>query len=802
MAEVESSVADESLAQSEAPDEQQTHNMTVGIRRQANGTIGSVYSGNKIRHLKKEDGIPLWRKDIQYQFLKLVFEDTTPVFTRWPDGVKGLDFADIYIDAMARSSKTSKILKDKLQSDKKAAISMAMVCLLVNFGRMNTTLNFFPEMRAQLRTYHSIPSLQATQDPNAYKQLQDAPRLKSILKGASEDVDQPNTLDRIKRQAKPRTNPVNLIFVLAQYAPKVSEMHFFPPRDFFDLVMRGTLSSRSRAKAFLWLMWWYLESDFSAQAALDNPFGPGLDGEGTGGLPIKVPQFESLTEEQANEENVDTQSELDYGEAKRLERKRILEDDEPLPRVPKRSKKGLPDLLDDEASGDLSGRGDGRLSTMSTPLHPSTKRHPLDDEDDYQTPGQSARSRSKRPKRESSLNRSLGQQRLILRTKMENTPDAASPAPPGSGHPILNRFVTETTQPTSARRPRPLTQHQLAVEQNRRQRIEYILAKRKSEAYRVLRAKRESEIPIVRYGRRLSNLPEGYDTDEEEKAWGKGGLVPKPDEEEDFGESASYFLSVIRKAARRLDRWDYDDANGPRRDRKAEREERQKAREMRLAMDNSGDLAGRIPSSARSRARAARNAKRKLANAAASTPSAKEPGAASSSRSKANRNRSQRDAEDAVASTPNAAKDGLEAPGRDHELSPMPGSTHLGDDDEGEEGLDDIDRELLGEGSGDDDGAPTPAARTSRPAEPGYEDSFMEAGDADEDAEGLSSDDNDDEEVDDEDLDEGEAEVDADENSSTLEGGNGYAASETSSVAGAEGDTVLADDKDEPMTDI
>ena len=38
----------------------------VGTRRQANGTIGSVYSGNKIRHLKKDDGVPLWRKDIQY----------------------------------------------------------------------------------------------------------------------------------------------------------------------------------------------------------------------------------------------------------------------------------------------------------------------------------------------------------------------------------------------------------------------------------------------------------------------------------------------------------------------------------------------------------------------------------------------------------------------------------------------------------------------------------------------------------------------------------------------------------------
>lgn len=143
MADVESSIADDSFLQPDLQDDplNPTASATVGTRRQPNGTIGSVYSGNKIKHLKKEDGIPLWRKDIQYQFLKEVFEDKTPVFTRYSDGQKNVEFADIYIDAMARSSKTSKILKDKLQNDKPAAVSMAMVCLLVNFGRMNTTLN-------------------------------------------------------------------------------------------------------------------------------------------------------------------------------------------------------------------------------------------------------------------------------------------------------------------------------------------------------------------------------------------------------------------------------------------------------------------------------------------------------------------------------------------------------------------------------------------------------------------------------------------------------------------------------------
>ena len=110
-------------------------------RRNANGSVSSVYSGNKIRHLKKDDGEPLWRKDIQYDFLRTVFADDRPVFHRISDGSYGYSFADIYLEAMARSTKCSKILKDKLLSDRPAAINMAMVCLLVNVGRMNTTLN-------------------------------------------------------------------------------------------------------------------------------------------------------------------------------------------------------------------------------------------------------------------------------------------------------------------------------------------------------------------------------------------------------------------------------------------------------------------------------------------------------------------------------------------------------------------------------------------------------------------------------------------------------------------------------------
>lgn len=121
-----------------------SHTMTVAhTRRNANGTVGSVYSGNKIRHLKKEDGIPLWRRDIQLNFLECVFNDSTKCFTKASAPEKGPvhTFADIYVDAMARSSKTSKILKEKLLADQEGAMHMAMICLLVNVGRMNTTLN-------------------------------------------------------------------------------------------------------------------------------------------------------------------------------------------------------------------------------------------------------------------------------------------------------------------------------------------------------------------------------------------------------------------------------------------------------------------------------------------------------------------------------------------------------------------------------------------------------------------------------------------------------------------------------------
>ncbi|CAI6341765.1 unnamed protein product [Periconia digitata] len=592
-----------------------TANSTT-VRRNANGSVSSVYSGNKIRHLKKEDGVPLWRKDIQYDFLKQVFEDDQKVFTK-PDGSKGHTFADIYLDAMAKSSKCSKILKDKLLTERPAAINMAMVCLLVNVGRMNTTLNFFPEMRAQLRTYHSIPSLQAHQDPNAYKQLQDAPRLKSILKGATEDHEQPSTIEDIREKTVPRTNPVNLIFVLSQYAPKISELHFLPPRDFFDLVMRPNLSSKSRATAFLWLMWWYLESDFSNEAALNNPFGAGQHGPSDEGsapsMPIKCPAFEFLTPEQEALENVDTVDEKNFGEIKRKERTAILQSDmAPIVTGPKRpNKKAFNQnpvfsvLAEDGSStpgrdrqspSQSSARGRGKLAkslierdypsdldstrSASPPgsvyntgkkATPNMRINTLLNED---TP--SSTPAPKGPGRGNwSRSRTSGVRAFKSKLDQANSQDGQSPSGNAATFAGPHGFYLPLNgSDPSHKRTRPLTQHQLAVEQYRRRRVEVILDRVIRKEYQAAAARRKKQSSFLRAWIRCKGMQDGYDTDEETSvqqdtdAGNKAnppipaGLVPInfADEVDDKGEEAYYRHKMLTRAMRRIDRWEENKA--------------------------------------------------------------------------------------------------------------------------------------------------------------------------------------------------------------------------------------------------
>ena len=101
----------------------------------------SIYVFAKTPQIKKPDGKPLLRKDIQYALLSDIFWNEQEVFTSSYDASQPkLTFANLYIESMARSSKCSRVVREKLLLDRELAISVAMVSLLVNVGKMNTTL--------------------------------------------------------------------------------------------------------------------------------------------------------------------------------------------------------------------------------------------------------------------------------------------------------------------------------------------------------------------------------------------------------------------------------------------------------------------------------------------------------------------------------------------------------------------------------------------------------------------------------------------------------------------------------------
>lgn len=410
-------------------------------------------------------------------------------------------------------------------------------------------------MRAQLRTYHAIPSLQAHQDPNSYKQLQDAPRLKSILKGASEDRPEPNSLEKIKLKEIPRTNPVNLIFVLAQFAPKITELHFPTSRDFYDLIMRTSLSSKSRADAFLWLMWHYLESDFTEEGAAENPFGEGVEYDPA----LKnqgIPKFHILTPEQEELENIDTQEEIDYGHAKMRERKRIIEADQAAFQAehgpPKRGPKPKLHLPPDDSSpAAFIGRirpkyedGGASPATMMGRIRPK-----------YESDMDSTRS-TPPPRGMTAAN-----------MRIHSVLNTGSKGRGGLKHQIIEGSspIAEPTGP-QMRRARPLTAHQIAVERNRNQRVEYILTRGLRKAHHKARKLRKQEGAFLRAMNRMKAVRDPFVDSEGEESFtrdplpfrerGFVGLVQLETEEEDFGEEVSAYAAAFRRMGRRLNRWD------------------------------------------------------------------------------------------------------------------------------------------------------------------------------------------------------------------------------------------------------
>lgn len=391
-------------------------------------------------------------------------------------------------------------------------------------------------MRAQLRTYHAIPSLQAYQDTHAYKQLQDAPRLKSILKGGAEDRQEPGSLNKIKARDVPRTNPVNLLFVICSTAAKVAELHFPPGQEFHDLVMKTNYSSKSRAKAFLWIMWFYLESDFTEEGCEENPFGSGVD-YGVDVANQGVPRLIEMEPEEEEAENVDTQVEYDFGKEKQKLRATILEADQ--------------QLIDQNKRGSRPARVFAEDGPAILPrIRPSRNESDMD----------STRS-TPPPKMLSAMPKGSSRRGASLKYQIV---EGSSPA--GPGHQGLDGVIS--------RKPRPPTAHQLAVERNRNQRVEHTLDQGLRKEHHKARKARRKESAIARAWKRVSSIEdwlEDSDPDEDMqrqllshgikephgkfRTKGIGGFAQLVEEKDDFGEEAAATSAALRRSIRRLHRW-------------------------------------------------------------------------------------------------------------------------------------------------------------------------------------------------------------------------------------------------------
>ncbi|KAG7698550.1 hypothetical protein KL929_002846 [Ogataea haglerorum] len=310
----------------------------------------SVLTNSRTRHLKKADGEPYWRKDIRFVFVMKLFFNNWRIFSNpfkksgenfdWPEHFKyykdefgaehfndgtRLTFFELYLITLMKSSKVSKVLKDRLSHDLSYALNFSVISILVNIGRLNTTVNFDHAMKSQFRTYHSVPSLHVgdhtsifekfyvlhpvearlkTEDTKNYfpmsavKPLQDTPRIKSILKSIN-DLNQevPKNFKEfilgMNEDNKFHLNVVSLLFLLCVHEYEIGKL-FFPTSQqlpqsetdnmghagfatssgslFNDIWLKTESDPNDEVERFLWLVYLFLETDFKADKILANPF--------------------------------------------------------------------------------------------------------------------------------------------------------------------------------------------------------------------------------------------------------------------------------------------------------------------------------------------------------------------------------------------------------------------------------------------------------------------------------------------------------------------------------------------------
>ncbi|KAG2044209.1 hypothetical protein BDR03DRAFT_938653 [Suillus americanus] len=270
------------------------------------------YLSRKALPIKRNDAQPLTREDVQFDLLCHIFNDRQKVFTpQAPSEDSKVHFCDLYVNALYMSHKCSKVLKDKMAETPAFAVELAKISLLTNVGRINTTMAFFPEMKTALRTYHPVPSLQKT-DGNA----QDAPRIKNCLKAALLPSELKNMPPSTPEEILQKSVSVEFSLLTLTACQPLASTHFDPPVNFLDLFLPINIASADRARAFLWLIFHYLEGPDQP-----NPY----DDDYSRQNPGKVPWLHRLTEEEMAQENIDTPDEIEWGKAMSAQRNLFLQ---------------------------------------------------------------------------------------------------------------------------------------------------------------------------------------------------------------------------------------------------------------------------------------------------------------------------------------------------------------------------------------------------------------------------------------------------------------------------------------------
>lgn len=349
------------------------------------------------RHVKKKDGDFLTRKELQYSFFRELLSDGREVFTNifhkkffnmlvpfrdlYDDkghvqimnvtdkefdarrffSHKKLTFSQLYVLCLATSSKSSKVLREKLLADHFMAFSTCMLALLVNVGRLNTTINFSPEMTSQLRIFHSIPCLQCASPDK--KSLQDTPRLKSILRNLPLGNDAIDLEKMYKDRddnddtGHPTFNVINMIFSLCDNPTFIKELlfkkeyfcgdlvdlndepHLPPPQggeqeheqddennegelSIYTFLDSSKYTIKCRVTIILWILYILLETNLTERSILNSLK---LFGENIGDGKYKIRLKLDKNGRDPDNHDMDQRSEVKYGNMLRERRKLFLE---------------------------------------------------------------------------------------------------------------------------------------------------------------------------------------------------------------------------------------------------------------------------------------------------------------------------------------------------------------------------------------------------------------------------------------------------------------------------------------------